>query len=160
MRLILAFVTLLLWTTQGYAKEWAPSSLYTTSSGGYDAPRSPRIEATEAFRGYPVVRHTPQTRSPRVSPRAFKDGRPRKWCGWYMRQRLGVKDPAFNVARRWATYGRPASPGPGVVVVWPHHVGEIVGQNAKGQWLVHSGNDSNRVQTRARSIKGAIAFRI
>jgi hypothetical protein len=27
------------------------------------------------------------------------DIRPRAWCGWWMRQQLGVADRAFNLAR-------------------------------------------------------------
>lgn len=90
-----------------------------------------------------------------------KDGRPRKWCGWYMRQKLGVHDRSFNVARKWATYGSHV-PGPmvGAIVVWPHHVGMIVGEGPRGTWVVESGNDSNRVRIRARSVRGAIAFRM
>src|SRR5579885_3017460 len=53
--------------------------------------------------------------------------RPSRWCGWYMMQRKGVSDRRFWRAAEWARWGRPAAPGPGVVVVWPHHVGEIVG---------------------------------
>lgn len=91
---------------------------------------------------------------------AFHDGRPRAWCGWYMRHLLGVADPRFNLARAWAQWGTPSSPGPGVVVVWPHHVGRILsGPDAAGRYLVLSGNDGHAVRQRYRSIAGAIAFR-
>jgi hypothetical protein len=88
------------------------------------------------------------------------EARPGRWCGWYMRTQVGHDPgPSYNLARNWAHYGTPArGPAPGVIVVWRNHVGKIVGQK-NGQWLVHSGNDSNAVRTRARSIKGAIAFR-
>jgi hypothetical protein len=87
--------------------------------------------------------------------------RPRAWCGWYMRQVEAVADPAYNRAANWAHYGRPASgPQPGVIVVWPHHVGVIRGgPDGAGEWLVESGNDGNAVRTRFRSLRGAIAFR-
>ncbi len=85
-------------------------------------------------------------------------GRPSAWCGWYMRQVLGVRDAAFNLARNWAHYGQPASPGVGVIVVWSHHVGRIVG-GGPGHWVVESGNDGHAVRRRERSIAGAIAFR-
>lgn len=85
--------------------------------------------------------------------------RPGAWCGWFMRTIFGG-GPEYNLARNWAKRGRSAGgPAVGAVVVWPHHVGVIVGQASNGQWLVHSGNDSNRVRTRARSVAGAIAFR-
>ncbi len=86
------------------------------------------------------------------------DGRPHAWCGWWMRQALGVADRAYNLARNWAHYGVASGPGVGVIVVWNHHVGRIVGGSA-GHWVVESGNDGHAVRRRERSIAGAIAFR-
>jgi hypothetical protein len=76
-----------------------------------------------------------------------------------MRQWLGVANRAFDLARNWARWGRPASPAPGVLVVWSHHVGMITGRTPDGQWIVKSGNDGGGVRERPRSISGAIAFR-
>ena len=45
------------------------------------------------------------------------------------------------------------------MVVWPHHVGKIIGRDASGHWIVRSGNDGGGVRERKRSIAGAIAFR-
>ena len=84
--------------------------------------------------------------------------RPGKWCGWYMRTQRGG-GPELNIAANWARYGSASGPQVGAVVVWPHHVGEIVGQAANGQWIVRSGNDSGRVRERARSVSGA-RFRV
>ena len=80
--------------------------------------------------------------------------RPGAWCGWYMRTRHGG-GPEMNVAANWRNYGRSGSPQVGAIVVWPHHVGEIVGRHSNGQWIVLSGNDSNAVRRRPRSISGA-----
>jgi hypothetical protein len=44
------------------------------------------------------------------------------------------------------------------VVVWPHHVGKIVGKE-NGEWIIESGNDGHALRTRPRSIAGAIAIR-
>lgn len=87
-------------------------------------------------------------------------GRPAAWCGWYMRTQVGSDPgPSYNLARSWAHYGVSAGgPSVGAIVVWPHHVGKIVGQE-KGQWIVQSGNDGHAVRTRPRSLAGAIAFR-
>jgi hypothetical protein len=82
------------------------------------------------------------------------NSRPSKWCGWYMRQQRGG-GPEFNLAANWRRYGRPGSPQVGAVVVWDHHVGEITGRTANGQWIVRSGNDGGRVRERVRSIAGA-----
>jgi|SRR5215472_13954368 len=86
-------------------------------------------------------------------------GRPYAWCGWYMRQVMGVADSSYNLARNWAHFGRMAGgPHIGAIVVWVHHVGKIVG-GGPGNWIVLSGNDGHRVRSRARSLSGAIAFR-
>jgi hypothetical protein len=66
--------------------------------------------------------------------------------------------PAFNLARSWAGWGRSGPAGVGAVVVWPHHVGKIVGQQG-GTWVVESGNDGHAVRTRPRSLAGVIAIR-
>lgn len=83
-------------------------------------------------------------------------GRPRQWCGWWMRTQLGG-GPEFNLAANWRRWGSPVSgPQVGAVVVWPHHVGIITGQTAGGKWIVKSGNDGGRVRERARSVAGAV----
>lgn len=89
------------------------------------------------------------------SGRSGAGPRPRRWCGWWMRTQRGG-GPAYNLAWNWRNYGRPASPQVGAVVVWRHHVGQIVGQSSNGRWLVQSGNDGGAVRTRARSISGAV----
>lgn len=91
---------------------------------------------------------------------AANDPRPRRWCGWEMRRLVGSDPgPSYNLARNWAHWGSPAGgPGIGVVVVWSHHVGKIVGQE-NGQWIVQSGNDGGTVRTRPLSVARAIAFR-
>jgi hypothetical protein len=87
-------------------------------------------------------------------------GRPRAWCGWFMRSQVGSDPgPSYNLARSWAHYGSNAGgPHVGAIVVWRHHVGKIVGHE-NGQWIVQSGNDGHAVRTRPRSLAGAIAFR-
>ena len=83
------------------------------------------------------------------------------WCGWYMAQKLGIGGSLGRqlwVARNWASMGRATTPHVGAIVVWPHHVGQIVGQQ-NGVWLVNSGNDGGAIRTRPRSLAGAIAFR-
>ena len=85
--------------------------------------------------------------------------RPAAWCGWQMRQLVGSDPgPQYNLARNWAHWGQAGPAGVGAVVVWPHHVGKIVGRR-DGQWLIESGNDGHAVRTRVRSIAGAIAIR-
>lgn len=88
------------------------------------------------------------------------DPRPGRWCGWWLRQHLGVEDRSYNLARNWSHWGtRAFGPGIGVVVVWSHHVAQIVGQAENGMWMMISGNDGHSVRTRPRSLSGAIALR-
>jgi len=105
------------------------------------------------------VRYASTERSEGSSSRHAAGGRPRAWCGWWMRTQRGG-GPELNLAWNWSKWGRSAGgPQVGAVVVWRHHVGEIVGQAANGQWLVRSGNDGGAVRTRARSVAGAV-FRV
>lgn len=87
------------------------------------------------------------------------NAKPGPWCGWYMRQVLGVADPSYNWAPNWMNYGHATGPEVGAVVVWPWHVGRIVGQSANGQWIVENGNYNNRIAVLPMSVAGAIGFR-
>jgi hypothetical protein len=101
-----------------------------------------------------------QARTHHHSHHAKYAGRAAAWCGSYMRTQVGVDPgPQYNLARSWAHYGtNVGGPSIGAIVVWPHHVGKIVGQE-NGQWIVQSGNDGGGVRARPRSLAGAIAFR-
>lgn len=110
-----------------------------------------------------------QPERPRNTPRKGRKHRleggsywakPGRWCGWWMRTQFGG-GPEFNLAKNWARRGSSAGgPTVGAVVVWPHHVGVITGKASGGRWIVKSGNDGGRVRERARSLGGAIAFRM
>ncbi len=83
------------------------------------------------------------------------------WCGAEMADELGIHGQQGRdlwLARNWTHVGTATSAHVGAVVVWPHHVGRIVGQE-NGQWVVQSGNDGARVRSRPRSLAGAIAIR-
>jgi hypothetical protein len=82
------------------------------------------------------------------------------WCGCWLRLRYGLSDVRLNAARAWATIGRDAGgPAVGVVAVWAHHVGEIVGVPGPGRIILRSGNDGGAVRVRERSTRGIIAYR-
>lgn len=109
-----------------------------------------------------VKHHNLYTKSASARVNGHYDARPHAWCGWYMRHQVAA-DPgkAFNRAAEWVHYGASvAGPVVGAIVVWPHHVGLITGRALNGLWMVHSGNDGHAVRTRARSLSGAIAFRM
>jgi hypothetical protein len=76
-----------------------------------------------------------------------------------MRQRKGVADRSYNLARNWTRWGSPSKPKAGAIVVWRSHVGEIVDYQGGCTATVHSGNDGGAVKTRERNICNAIAFR-
>jgi hypothetical protein len=128
-----------------------------------ERPRAKRQRAASRQRGQ-KVRYATRQREARDSYsssgsyRGSVGGRPRAWCGWWMRTQRGG-GPHLNLAWNWSKWGRASGPQVGAVVVWRHHVGEIVGRAANGQWLVRSGNDGGAVRTRARSVSGAV-FRV
>ncbi len=107
--------------------------------------------------GYEIY---PQHTAPQYT--AYRGGlgpRPAAWCGWEMRRLVGSDPgPSYNLARNWAHWGHAGPAGVGAVVVWPHHVGKIVGQK-DGMWVIELGNDGHALRTRPRSIAGAIAVR-
>jgi hypothetical protein len=77
-----------------------------------------------------------------------------------LRQQLGVADRAYNLARRWASYGSPASSDcVNCIAVWPHHVGIVTGRPGPGTIVLKSGNDGHAVRERERSTRGIIAYR-
>ena len=156
-----------------------------TSVGAKGSRRAARVERTQRVRvasvgvtsdaaseARPVSRRTARAaqteRRQRVRVASIGTGsyssysgvgpRPGKWCGWWMRTQRGG-GPELNLAWNWSRWGSPSGPQVGAVVVWRHHVGEIVGQAANGRWIVRSGNDGGRVRERARSVAGAV-FRI
>jgi len=127
---------------------WAPGDQFAWQPQPYAAPRTSGV-SQPGFDSYP--QHT--------ASRGRSDGRPAAWCGWEMRRLVsGDPGPAYNLARNWAHWGRPGPAGIGAVVVWPHHVGKIVGQQG-GAWVIESGNDGHALRTRPRSLAGVIAIR-
>lgn len=129
-----------------------------------ERPRAKRQRTASRERGQRVryaarhreTRHASTTESYNSgSYRGGAGARPRAWCGWWMRTQRGG-GPHLNLAWNWSKWGSPSGPQVGAVVVWRHHVGEIVGRAANGQWLVRSGNDGGAVRTRARSVAGAV----
>jgi hypothetical protein len=106
-------------------------------------------------------RHRGQHRVHVAVEHSGSDPRPAAWCGWGLKRFLGLHDVRLNLARNWAfLYGHATGPRDGAVVVWPHHVGQIVRLTGPGRALVHSFNDGHTERTRERSLAGAIAFRI
>jgi hypothetical protein len=138
------------------------SSIASSGTSRATAPRANRERTANRGRSQ-RVRHARETydSAPSYSSggsRHAAGGRPRAWCGWWMRTQRGG-GAHLNVAWNWSKWGSPSGPQVGAVVVWRHHVGEIVGRAANGQWLVRSGNDGGAVRTRARSVAGAV-FRV
>ena len=136
--------------TQSSSAEW-PAMAYSSSADTGSGARPER--SRDASRRATRSSTTHDTRG--ESSHSGLGPRPSQWCGWYMRQRHGG-GPDMNLAWNWSRYGSSASPQVGAIVVWHHHVGEIVGQAPNGQWIVLSGNDSGGVRQRARSIAGAV----
>ena len=74
--------------------------------------------------------------------------------------RTGHSGTGSAAARSFARYGSAASgPAPGVIAVWPHHVGFVIGAVAPGRIRVISGNHNHRVAESTYSTRGVMAFR-
>lgn len=84
------------------------------------------------------------------------DQRPRMWCGWFLRNKLGVADRTFNLARSWFQWGH-ANHGPcvGCVAVSYHHVGLITGYDGK-HYIVEQGNP---YRNGPDTLRWAVAYR-
>jgi hypothetical protein len=149
------------------AEAWYSSGSDTAQSASRSRRAKRKYRNGKSYRSNRNYRGTRKTRSARNSnsgasssyrataSRGGAGPRPRQWCGWWMRtQRGGGRE--LNVAWNWSRWGRASGAQVGAVVVWRHHVGEIVGRAANGKWLVRSGNDGGRVRTRARSVAGAV----
>jgi uncharacterized protein (TIGR02594 family) len=86
-----------------------------------------------------------------------------RWCAAFANmilQRAGHSGSGSATARSFARYGRPApGPAPGVIAVWPHHVGFVIGSAGPGKIRVVSGNHGRRVAEGVYSTRSVIAYR-
>lgn len=90
-------------------------------------------------------------------------GQSRAWCAVFANmvlKRTGFHGTGSAAAVSFARYGRPAAgPAPGVIAVWPHHVGFVVGSDGPGRIRVLSGNHNHRVEESTYATRGVMAFR-
>jgi uncharacterized protein (TIGR02594 family) len=74
-------------------------------------------------------------------------GQSRAWCAIFANmvlKRTGYHGTGSAAAVSFARYGRPAAgPAPGVIAVWPHHVGFVVGSIGPGRIRVVGGNHNH-----------------
>jgi hypothetical protein len=179
MKLAAAFAVMIVFAQSAYARPHAPAHHVSqheirqqvrqhVSQRAHRRELAPRLAYRDAapaaanaaaFQGYGSDASRLRRQAVIGEYRGGSGARPAAWCGWEMRRLVGRDPgPAYNLARNWAHWGQGGAPGVGAVVVWPHHVGKIVGRE-NGQWVVESGNDGHAVRTRPRSISGAIAIR-
>lgn len=90
-------------------------------------------------------------------------GRSSQWCAAFANlvlRRTGHSGTGSAVARSFAHYGSAApGPAPGVIAVWRHHVGFVIGTEGPGRIRVVSGNHSRRVGEGVYPTRGIIAYR-
>jgi uncharacterized protein (TIGR02594 family) len=90
-------------------------------------------------------------------------GQSRAWCAVFANmvlKRTGYHGTGSAAAVSFARYGRPAAgPAPGVIAVWPHHVGFVVGSSGPGRIRVVSGNHNHRVEESTYATRSVMTFR-
>jgi len=90
-------------------------------------------------------------------------GQRRAWCAVFANmvlKRTGYHGTGSAAAVSFARYGHPAAgPAPGVIAVWPHHVGFVVGSVGPGRIRVVSGNHNHRVEESTYPTRSVMAFR-
>ena len=90
-------------------------------------------------------------------------GRSHDWCAEFANlvlERTGHRGSGSALARSFASYGKPApGPVPGAIVVFPHHVGFVIGSAGPGRIRIVSGNHGHRVGDGVYSTRRAIAYR-
>ena len=148
------------YSNRGYSQRWGhryTRNAYRGSYGRYAYRQHSYSRHSYSRYAYRrgATRHYAQRHTYSGRRYAAVGGRPRAWCGWWMRTQLGG-GPEYNLAANWRHYGRASGPQVGAVVVWPHHVGMITGRAANGRWIVKSGNDGNAVRERPMSVAGAV----
>lgn len=79
----------------------------------------------------------------------------RAFCGCGAAKYLGLSDRALWLAREWLRFP-PATPGPGTVAVWRHHVAVIIEYLGGGQARLYDANSGGHAtRIHVRSIAGA-----
>jgi hypothetical protein len=89
-------------------------------------------------------------------------GKPRLWCGWWMRQQVGSDPgPQFNLVASWHRYGSPSGPIPGAVAIWrnDHHVGKVVSVNGSEVCTISGNSGPGGVNQRCEPLNHFAAFR-
>jgi uncharacterized protein (TIGR02594 family) len=86
-----------------------------------------------------------------------------QWCAAFANlvlERTGHRGSGSAAARSFAHYGSPApGPVPGAIIVFPHHVGFVIGVAGPGRVRVVSGNHGHRVGDGIYSTRSVIAYR-
>jgi uncharacterized protein (TIGR02594 family) len=86
-----------------------------------------------------------------------------QWCAAFANlvlERTGHRGSGSAAARSFAHYGSPApGPVPGAIIVFPHHVGFVIGTVGPGRVRVVSGNHGHRVGDGIYSTRSVIAYR-
>lgn len=126
----------------------------TTRSSINESYAYARVDDTGAARVLPVAERYRGTNP---------TGERRPWCAIFANMvlaRTGYRGTGSAAAVSFARYGAPASgPAPGVIAVWPHHVGFVVGSTGPGRIRVVSGNHNHLVEESNYSTRSVMAFR-
>lgn len=85
------------------------------------------------------------------------------WCAAFvgaMLENVGLRSSRYESAKSYLTWGTGLSaPVTGCIVVFPHHVGFLVGVDSFGRLLILGGNQSDEVNIRAFQRERVAAYR-
>lgn len=84
-------------------------------------------------------------------------GCPHRYCGCGLARYLGLNDARLNLAWNWARLFPRAHAGPGMAVVWRHHVALIESMSSDGTARLRDYNSGGGLsRLHERSIRGAV----
>lgn len=161
LRIVAALLFFVALTIPAYSQE--PSDRLSPVTHWYHSYEAKPTKTAKVSKNH--VRHVRRGYERSVPTVVVQSGPPsgcpsRAWCGCWLAKHLGLNDRALWLAREWARIGSAAAgPAPGVVAVWPHHVGIVRRVTGPGRAVILSGNDGRAVRERERSTRGVIAWR-
>lgn len=147
---LLALIALACLVFTGAARAAPQTLTYCASDGTYrqacgqPEKRTQRLPRVSAGDGVTIIGGRPA-------------GCPHRYCGCGLARYLGLNDARLNLAWNWARLFPRAHAGPGMAVVWRHHVALIESMSGDGVARLRDYNSGGGLsRLHERSIRGAV----